>query len=190
MIGGGAGGARRLRCGGRIRRAGGADRKAGMGGERLYARRRAGEGAAGGGQARQRHARRRAVRRQDAALSASISPRCEEHVRRVVAAVAPQRCARRGSRPRRAGHRGRGAVQGSRAPLRSATLSRSVRAVLSSPPARRRRCRRSPGSTRAPYLTSETVFDLAELPRASHRHRRRVDRAGTGAGVPPARQPR
>ena len=67
-------------------------------------------------------------------------------------------------RPRRPGDRRRRALQGQATRCWSATAPRSRRAASSSRPARRRRFRRSRGSTASPYLTNETIFDLTARP--------------------------
>ena len=43
-----------------------------------------------------------------------------------------------------------------------------------------------PGLADTPFLTNETIFDLRTPAQTSHRDRRRTDRIGTGAGIPPA----
>ena len=65
---------------------------------------------------------------------------------------------------------------------------RSGRGGSSSPPARRRSCRRSRASTDVPFFTNETVFANRTLPRAPDRDRRRPDRHRAGAGPSPARR--
>ena len=90
-------------------------------------------------------------------------------------------------RPRRAGDRRRGALhrQGDRRGRRRITIKarRFVIATGSSPAVPP-----IPGLSETPHLTNETIFDLKRCPGASHRHRRRADRAGARAGASPARR--
>ena len=94
----------------------------------------------------------------------STSRKVHEHVHGVIAAIAPNDSIERFTGLGVRVIEGDAQLQGPRAPSRSAINSRSRRAASSSRPARRRRCRRSPASTAAPYFTNETIFDLAELP--------------------------
>ena len=142
-----------------------------MGGDCLNYRLRAVEGADRRRQARARPRRGCAFRRDGRSGRRRFRARCTSTCTDVIAAIAPNDSKARftglGVRVIEAAARFK-----DRAPSWSATASRSRRAASSSPPARRRRCRRSPASTQTPYLTNETVFDLAALAGAPDRHRR------------------
>ena len=84
----------------------------------------------------------------------------------MIAAIAPNDSKERFTGLGRAGDRRRPRASRTARPSWSATGSRSGRAASWWRPARRRRCRRSPDSHATPYLTNETVFDLAALARA------------------------
>ena len=89
--------------------------------------------------------------------------RVREHVRAVIAAIAPNDSVERFTALGVRVHRRRGALHGSRTPSWPGARP-SRRAASCSRRGRGRRCRRSRGSTRSRYLTNETVFDLAERP--------------------------
>ena len=89
---------------------------------------RAVEGAAGGGQARRRHAHRASFRRAAQAVNVDFA-KVHDHVQRVIARDRADRFGGAIHRAGRARDQGRTPIQGSQNASRSATITKSARAV-------------------------------------------------------------
>ena len=110
-----------------------------------------------------------------------------EHVQRVIAAIAPTDSAERftglGVRVIK-GHAQfkdrRTVVVGDQYSIRARRFVIATGSTPAIPPI--------PGLDSGPFLTNETIFDLTDAAAPSRHHRRRADRPGDGARLPPPRQ--